>query len=91
MKLHKHFLPQDMVQASQEFHSAKDCLELVDLHLIAGDVASAEERVYDVLASLKVLARLAELKKRADRRNKLLNMMGQAGIDVQLIRKIKHE
>lgn len=91
MKLHKHFLPQDMVQASKEFHSVKDCLKLIDLHLNAGDIKFAEERIKDMLFSLQELSRLAGKKESKSKLDNLLEHLHVKGINAQVVRMIKHE
>lgn len=91
MKLHKHFLPEDMVKASQEFHSVKDCLQLINLHLRVGDIHYAEERTKDMLFSLQELSRLADKKESKSKFDSLLEYLQARGINAQVVRMIKHE
>ena len=86
MKLHKHFLQQDMVQASKEYHSYKDLLAIVDRELDRGDIESAKHRATDMLLSLQELSKLSYKKYNLERQNKLMEQMGAAGISIQLVR-----
>lgn len=91
MRLHKHFLPQDLAKASKHYHCLIDCLELVTLHLNKGNVELAKQRSIDVTRSLRELCKLAEKKYEVDRMNFYTEMMGASGINVQVIRKLHHE
>lgn len=87
MKLHEHFLKEDLYQASKEFNCFKDCLELTMIHVNNGDVELAKQRSIDVTKSLHEMSKLAQKKNDIERRNMLVRHMQQQGIDIQLIRK----
>lgn len=91
MKLHEHFLPNDLYNASKEFHSFKDCLELVTAHIDNGDVELAKHRSVDMIKSLHELTKLARKKNEVERRNKFLEQMGAAGVNIQVVRMYRHE
>ncbi|MGM8212601.1 hypothetical protein ACLIBH_07385 [Virgibacillus sp. W0430] len=93
MKLHEHFLPNDLYEASKEFHSFKDCLALVTAHIDKGEIEIelAQHRSVDMIKSLHELVQLARKKNEIDRRNRLLEQMGAAGINIQVVRMYKHE
>lgn len=86
MKLHKHFLPQDMVQASKEYHCYKELSALVDREIERGDIESAKHRATDMLLSLQELSKLNYKKHKLERQNKLMEQMGAAGISIQVVR-----
>jgi len=91
MRLHKHFLSSDLGQASRQYHCFKDCLQLMVQHLEKGEIEKAKHRSIDVTRSLHELNRLSEKKYEQDQMNRLIEMMGASGIDVQVVRKLSHE
>lgn len=91
MRLHKHFLKEDLGQASRQYHCFKDCLKLMISHLQNGEIERAKQRSIDVTRSLHELSRLSAKKYEQDQMNQIVEMMGSAGINVQVIRKLHHE
>lgn len=87
MRLHKHFLPQDLGQASKQYHCFKDCLELMIRHLENGEMEKAKHRSIDVTRSLHELSRLSAKKYEMDKVNQLVEQMGVAGLNIQVIRR----
>lgn len=87
MRLHEHFLNEDLHTASKEYHCFKDCLELTVLHLENGDVELAKQRSIDVTKSLHELSKLADKKNKADKQDMLVQHMIQQGINIQFIRR----
>lgn len=86
MKLHEHFLKEDLYQASKEFNCFKDCLELTMIHAKNGDVELAKQRSIDVTKSLHELGKMAYKKTQVDRRNEMVRQLQQRGIDIQVVR-----
>lgn len=86
MKLHEHFLKEDLYQASKEFNCFKDCLELTMIHANNGDVELAKQRSIDVTKSLHELSKMAYKKTQVDRRNEMVRQLQQRGIDIQVVR-----
>lgn len=66
MKLHEHFLKEDLEQASKEFHCSKECLELTFLHVKSGNIILAKKRIEDVKKSLEELSNLSKKKTYVD-------------------------
>src|SRR5690625_309886 len=87
MRFHEHFLLGDILEASKEYESFKDCLEMVIRHTELGEFDLAEERSIDVLKSLEELNHLSRSKRSNDRLVRIANMMGVAGIDLDEIRR----
>lgn len=67
MNLHEHFLPQDLVQASKEYKSFKDCMKHVHADMEKGDIEVAKHYTIETLRSIQELSKLADEKKKVDR------------------------
>jgi len=91
MKLHKHFLPEDLGQASREFWCIKDLLQKITFLIEEGEIEKAKRLSIDLTRSLHELSRLSAKKYEQDQMNQIVEMMGSAGINVQVIRKLHHE
>ncbi|WP_164219311.1 hypothetical protein [Virgibacillus sp. YIM 98842] len=84
MRLHKHFMPEDLKQASKESWCAKDLLQLISELLEAGEVEKAKHYSTDLTKSLHELSKLADKKRIAESYAKMLRQMGVQG---ELIRR----
>lgn len=91
MKLHKHFLPQDLPQASKEYWCFKDLLLKITTEIENGNIEKAKHHSLDLTRSLHELSRLSAKKYEQEKVNHLIEQMGVAGINVQVIRKLHHE
>ncbi|HAM79566.1 hypothetical protein [Ornithinibacillus bavariensis] len=91
MKLHEHFLPADMVEASKQYHCSKDCIEKAFEHLENGDFELAKQRLTDALLSTHELSKMERKKLTLDRYNAMIQEMIQKGIHIQVVRGIFHE
>jgi len=80
MKLHRHFLPQDLNQASREYHCTRDLLIKVSHELQHGNIEKAKHLSIDLTRSLHELERLADNKHEQDKVNHLIEMMGTSSI-----------
>lgn len=87
MRFHEHFLLGDVMQASKEYESFKDCLDQIAHHTELGEFDLAQARTEDMMKSLEELQHLSRSKRSNDRMVKIANMMGIAGIDPDVIRR----
>lgn len=87
MRLHEHFLKDDLDKASEEYHCFKDCLSLMVTHIEDGNIELAKQRSIDVTKSLHELSKLADKKNKADKQNMLVQYMIQNGISIQVLRR----
>lgn len=91
MRLHEHFLPQDMIEASKEFWCVQDLLMQLEMELENGQVHDAKMTSVDLKKSLQELTKLAEKRYQKEKMNQIAEMMGAAGIHIEVIRKLHHE
>lgn len=91
MRLHKHFLPPDLKQASEEFWCAKDLLEVITNEIEQGNLELAKHRCIDLTKSLHVMSKLSGNKYRIDRHNEIIKRMNEGGIHVQILRQFMQE
>lgn len=91
MKLHKHFLKEDLYDASKEFNCFKDCLVLMNEQVECGDIEKAKQLSIDVTKSLHELSKMAHKKMQTDRSIDLINQLKQRGINIQVIRGFMHD
>lgn len=87
MKLHKHFLKEDLYNADKEFNCFKDCLILAYESVEKGDMQAAQLRMYDANRSFTELARLSKNKNESEQLGGLINRMYQSGVDFQVMRR----
>lgn len=87
MKLHKHFLPEDIRHASEEYWCVMDLLTEIMTKLQNGEMESAKHRSIDLTKSLHELSMLSGKKYTIDRRNEIVNQMNAAGVHVELVRR----
>lgn len=90
MNLHEHFLPQDLVQASKEYKSFKDCMKHVQGDMEQGDIEVAKHYTIDMLRSIQELSKLSDRKKTSDRHKRLMNGMPTV-THIELTRMMNHE
>lgn len=86
MKLHEHFLNSDLDQASREYHCTRDLIVLIRKNLIDGNIEQAKQLSIELTRSLHELEKLSEKKTEQDKVNRLVEMMGAAGIHMQVLR-----
>jgi len=86
VKLHNHFLKEDLEQASKEFECVKDLLIAINDEVQSGNMEKAKHLSIDLTKSLHELSRLAEKKKKMDDINYYMKKLGTA----QVIRMIVH-
>lgn len=88
MKLHEHFLKQDLEDASKEFHCFKDCVEISLKHINDGRIDLAEERMQDANHSLAALSMLYKRKSYIEyqRKFELCSLLQGKGADIQVVR-----
>lgn len=79
MRLHKHFMPEDLKQASQESWCAKDLLQLISELLESGEVERAKHYSADLTKSLHELSKLADKKRKAESYAAVLRQMDMQG------------
>lgn len=91
MKLHKHFLPQDLEKASREYHCYKDLLIRMQVEADSGRMEQAKLTSIDLTKSLHELNKLLEKKYQHEKMLRVAEMMGTAGVHVQVVRKMLHE
>lgn len=91
MKLHKYFLPEDLEQASREFWCLKDLLLKITADIENGEIEKAKHLSIDLTRSLHELSRLSSKKHEMDKVNYLMEQLGAAGMNIQVIRKLKNE
>lgn len=91
MKLHKHFLNSDLDQASREYHCTRDLIVLIRKNLMDGNIEQAKQLSIELTRSLHELSKLADKKLEQDKFNHLIEMMGAAGIHVQVLRGVINE
>lgn len=91
MELHKHFLEQDLKQASIHYSCFKDCLKSVTDHVEKGDVELAKHRTQDMLLSLHELSKLSDKKYNQEKFQPLIRQMMQQGIDIEVVRMYFHD
>lgn len=90
MRLHEHFLPGDLEKASKEYHCIRDLLIDINLELKKGNSERAKQLSIELTRSLHELTRLAEKKSDLDRISTYMEQLGAAGINIQVVRKLKH-
>jgi len=88
MRLHDHFLPEDLEQASREHWCAKELLDRISLLTDVGEIEKAKHLSIDLTRSLHELSRLSDKKKEMDKVKRLFEQMNMNGINVQVIRRI---
>lgn len=89
MRLHEHFLKSDLHQASREFWCVKDVLKAIHEELSKGNAEKAKHLSIELTRSLHELSRLADKKYEMDRINRLVEQMGTAGINIEVLRMVK--
>lgn len=87
MRFHEHFLLGDVLEASNEYESFRECHMLAIHHTVSGEFDLAEERIIDALKSLEELSRLSRSKRSNDRLLRIANQLAIAGIGPDEIRR----
>jgi len=91
MKLHEHFLNSDLDQASREYHCTRDLIVLIRKNLIDGNISESKRLSIELTRSLHELEKLSDKKLEQEKVNHLIEMMGAAGIHVQVLRGVINE
>lgn len=90
MNLHEHFLPQDLVQASKEYKSFKDCMKHVQGDMKKGDIAIAKHYTIEMIRSIHELSKLAD-KKSKNNRQRLMYQGMPTVTHIEITRMISDE
>jgi len=90
MNLHEHFLQQDLVRASKEYKSYKDCMKHVQADMEKGDIETAKHYTIDMLRSIQELSKLSD-KKNIANRHKLMYQGMPTVSHIELTRRFNHE
>ncbi|MEN2765800.1 hypothetical protein [Ornithinibacillus xuwenensis] len=88
MKLHQHFLPQDLKQASEEYWCVVDLLEVITKDIQKGDIELAKHRSTDLTRSLHEMSQLAHKKQIVDRHREIVKQMHHDAIQFQIMRSV---
>lgn len=91
MKFEKHFLPNDISQASSEYWCAMDMLTRTLEKLQAGNIEGAKQDSTDLLKSIHELSKMSSEKHQIDRVNKMVNQLNTSGVHVELLRRQLHD
>ena len=91
LRLHQHFLPEDLEQASKQYWCLIDLLTVITKEIQRGDIVAAKYRSTDLTRSLHELSKLADKKQVVDRHNALVQQMIHDGVHIQVIRRLHHE
>jgi len=92
MKLHDHFLNNDLDQASREYHCSRDLIVLIRKNLIDGNISESKRLSIELTRSLHELERLSAKKLEQDKVNHLIEMMGTSSIQaINILRCVSNE
>lgn len=88
MKLHKHFLENDIKQASYEYWKHLDLMSSVARYMAIGDVKNAKLLSVELTKAIHEMDKLNDKKLQLDRRNEIVKMMNEQGVQIQFLRGI---
>jgi len=91
MKLHEHFLPEDMKEASKEFWCIKDLIIKLKLQLDRGNTEGAKHTSIDLTKSLHELTKLSEKKYRQEKNQEVVNLMAVTAVHFEVLRSLNNE
>src|SRR5699024_7627857 len=91
MKLHNHFLPDDMEEASKEFWCIKDLIIKLKLQLDRGNTEGAKHTSIDLTKSLHELTKLSEKKYRQEKNQEAVNLMAVTAVHFEVLRRLNNE
>lgn len=86
MNLEKHFLPDDIKRASEEYWCVMDLLSMIMKLTNEGNIAKAKHLSTDLTKSLHELERMSSKKYNQEKFSELLLELSQRGVDVEIVR-----
>ncbi|MDY7044397.1 hypothetical protein RVS70_09285 [Virgibacillus sp. M23] len=86
MNLEKHFLPDDIKRASEEYWCVMDLLSMIMKLTNEGNIAKAKHLSTDLTKSLHALERMSSKKYNQEKFSELLLELSQRGVDVEIVR-----
>ncbi|MGX9931990.1 hypothetical protein PD280_06290 [Virgibacillus salarius] len=91
MNLEKHFLPNDIKRASEEYWCVMDLLSMIMKLTNEGNIARAKHLSTDLTKSLHELEQMSSKKYKEDKLHTLVQELAQRGVDVEVVRVRLHE
>lgn len=88
MKLHKHFLDNDIKQASYEYWKHLDLMSSVARYMAIGDIKNAKLLSVELTKAIHEMDKLNDKKLQLDRHNEIVKMMNEQGVQIQFLRGI---